>query len=278
MKLNESYLGVYFETNRHLKDFFLGEHLHSKHKFEVGMMPLLAKLNNGYYDRRIDDPWEARVSIANRLCESPRNLKRYFITKTVQEGADLIKFDLDKVDLRMFKVLPNMQCLYIPNKDEMFRFEKNDHRINVLYYHREHLGLMDDIKYDSYSVILEDEEIMLGMLPGQDKDAAVRLLKLILFIEVGEISFTHCRAHGGKVVFGKGGDDKLKNESGVDVTVVNSNWNRMVIVQGGYGVRGHFKMIWCGEGRKKLERRWWSAHSRGTHVRVAGRINEEKKH
>jgi hypothetical protein len=278
LKLNTSYFGVIFEVDSFLKNFFIKEHLHPKNMGEVMAQPMLAAITGAYYDEKIgNDPWQQRVDISNRLVKSPPNMKKYFLTKNVLEGADLIKFDLEKVDLRMFKVLPDMNCLYITGKNEMYRFEKKDHRINVLYYTRRNVDTpTEGIFYESYSVILEDKEMHLCLLPSQNKEAAIKLLKLILFIEVGEISFHHLKPNG-KIVYGKGGDDKVKNESGMDVTVVNSNWNKMIIIQGGFSVRGHFRMQWVGQGRTKLERVFVRPYEKGTQIRTAGRITSEKK-
>jgi hypothetical protein len=277
MKLNESYIGVQYETNSLIKDLYLKIHLDPKEKPGVMMQPLMASLTGAYYDNKVKDPWQHRVDIAKSLTESPKTLKKFFITKTVQEGAAKIKFE--NIDLKWFKDLPSMEGIYILNKDEFFRFNVDKgYRINVLYFRRNSDKVWNgipDLNYDCWSIILNDG--ILAMLPSQDKSKGELFIKLLLFIEKSQIEYYLVQKKSGKVVFGKGDEGKVRNESGIDVTVVNSNWNKVLIMQGETPVEGHFKLIWVGAGRSQLAIRWWSSHTRGAHVRRAGRDTQKDK-
>jgi hypothetical protein len=278
MKLNESYIAVQYEEKRLMKDFFLFEHLHEKHKATVMLSQVMAQLTGAIYDKKVKDPWEQRVQMAIALTQSPKHLKKYLITKTVQEGASKINFD--KIDLKWFKDLPSMEGMYILNKNEFYRFQIIEgYRINVLHFFKKSdimvMDIIPDLVYDSWSIILE--EGVLAAMPSQDKEIGETFVKLLLFIEKSEIEYYLVQKRSGKVVFGKGDEGKVRNESGIDVTVVNSNWNKVLIMQGETSVEGHFKLIWVGAGRTQLALRWWSSHTRGAHVRRAGKDIQKDK-
>lgn len=251
-----------------MKNRFLGEHLdEAKHKKEVMLGPFIAELGGLYYDKTVTNPWELRVNIAKGLTQPAQ--KKYFLTQTVLDGASKIKFE--KIDLKWFNQIPDMRCIYIPGKDEFYRFNKINGRINILHFRK---TSEVSLWYDCYSIILNDG--FLALMPSQNKEFAERFIKLLLFIELGEITFHHLKPNE-KVTYGKKGDEKAKNETGFQVTLVNSNWNKIIIVEGDIAVKGYFGIRWVGEGRKTFRLSWIREHTRSGYIRSAGRLSEEKR-
>jgi hypothetical protein len=265
MRLNDSYLGVHFEMHPLLKQKFLTSHLSDKAKVDVDEMFATKDEGGIYYDKRIgNDWWGNRVEIANQLCASPKNLKVFLLTKAVQELASHV--NVEKVDLKWFKQITNKSAIFILDKDNFYRFDKTDTRVNILNYRR---IAPDYVVYDAYSIILDDG--ILGINQYQNREQATTFIQLLLFIELGEITTQVLRAKGGKVVFGKGGDDKVKNDTGLEVQLINSTWNRITIVQGGFTVRQHLRIQPCGKGRTDYRMVWVSAYTKQSYIRGAGK-------
>jgi hypothetical protein len=216
-------------------------------------------------DAQSRDGWEFRTEIATALSKPAK--KVYFITQQVHIAAATIK--LNKIDLKWFKQIPSQDCMYITEREEFYRFIKNEHRINILHYYYSGSGIPLDYRYDCYSILLN--EGILAQAPYQDKERAEKFIRILLFMELGEITI-NVVAPNGKVKYGKGGDDKLKNESGMDAILVTTNWNKITVVQGDIPVRGHTRVVRCGVGRSDYKLRWISDYVKQGYTRHAGKI------
>jgi hypothetical protein len=275
MKLNDSYMAVWYETDPHqmLKIFYKNSHLSNESKEKGLVQEMMSFLSDPIkHKERYNGVswWDERVRITNSLVNTTKNHKFYFITKKVLDEADMIKFD--KIDLKWFSKLDNQESTYIVGKDDFYRFvvEKGK-RINILHYRIDDTTQGKAYWYDSYSIILTDGE--LATMPTQKQEFAIRFVKLLLYIELGEITYNVVKAKTGKIKFGTKGDDKLKNETSLDVILVNSSWNKVTIVVGGFSVRGHLRVQPCGVGRKDYKLTWVKEHTKGSFVRKAGKVD-----
>ena len=80
-----------------------------------------------------------------------------------------------------------------------------------------------------------------------------------------------------KVKYGKGGDDKLFNDTMLNnVYMVNASWNRIIVVEGDFKVSGHFRVQPHGAGRKDYKLIWINEFTKGSFIRRAGKeiVNE----
>ena len=278
MKLNDSFLGVFYETdpNKKLKDFFIKSHLDINLKSKVATDQAQALMSDPLlYSKRVqaNDWWEERCRIANSLIDKPRSHKIYYLTPKVQEEANLIKFD--KIDLKWFNDLPSMECTYITNKNEFYRFniEKNN-RINVLNYRLEEGPFGLQYWYDSYSILLGTGE--LATLPTQKQEHAIRFVKCLLYVELAEVETIFVNAKFGRHRYGKKGDDKIKNESSLDVVLVNSTWNKALVTVGESVTSGHFRVQPYGPRENPYYKiKWISEYTRGSFVRKPGKEGHE---
>ncbi len=275
MRLNDSYLGIWYETDteKTLKKFFLDSHLDERNKSVVATNQIISQIKfpDKHYKRvKSDDWWEERVRIANLLVKRPKSHKIYFLTKKVQEDAELIKFD--KIDLKWFNSLSSGEFTYMTGKNEFFRFDIEERsRINILNYRIEESTQGDKCLYDSYSIILGTGE--LATLPTQNNELAIKFIKCLLYIELGDISSVEVKAKIGKVKFGIKGDDKLKNDSGLDVVLINSTWNKTTILVGESVTTGHFRIQPYGPRDNTYYKvKWIKEYTRGSFIRGASKF------
>ncbi len=278
MILNDSFLGIFYETDpvKTLKGFFLKSHLNEDLKEGVIAQQFKALLTDPVnFHKRVqtNDWWGERRRIAESLTIKSKTHKTFYLTRKVQEEAELIKFD--KIDLKWFNDLPSMECTYITSKNEFYRFNVEEKkRINILNYRLEDTPLGKQYWYDSYSILLGTGE--LATLPTQKQEHAMRFIKCLLYIELGEVETVFVKAKYGKLKYGKKGDDKLKNESALDVVLVNSSWNKAIVVVGKSTTSGHFRVQPYGPRTKPYYRvKWISEYTRDTFVIKPGREGNE---
>lgn len=252
MKLNEKYLAVQFETNRLMKDFYLKWHLDMKH----------------YLAAPTAEWWETRKTIAHGLTHSPSNMKIFYLTQAAQSEAEMIKYD--KIDLKWFKQIANGHYMYVTGVNDFFRIWKTDERVNILtFFYKMYEGQLH-LWYDSYSILLDKGEF--GMIPSQDQERGHKIIKLLLFVELGEVSVKKVQVQH-KIKYGERKDENIYNDSGLDnVYLVTSNWNKIVVVEGGFKVRGHLRVQPVGTGRSYYKLVWVREYEKGSYVRKSGNI------
>lgn len=235
MKLNDSFLAVQWLQGHRLKDYFYKNQMNKDW------------VNKSLPEPLTDEMWVIREHATRYMMYSPPKMKLYYLTQGAQMEAEKIAGDR-KINTQWFKQMPDQDTMYITVRNEFYRFNKDEDMIQVLYFYTRPDG---QPYYDSYIVWLDGrEQDMLAWQQGEAKD---RFLKLLLFIELGEVEVVELKPKA-KVRYGKGGDDKVLNEAGlVNAFVVNANWNKIIRVTGGFGVRGHYRVQPCGEGRSQYK-------------------------
>ena len=129
----------------------------------------------------------------------------------------------------------------------------------------------------SKSQILDDyDPSPKNSIPFQDFDLQSRKLffQLVTFMELSkiqEILLPPGRKNGVKKSV-----DHMLNNSSFPITIVNTNWNK-IIRREGFDVNGHIRKQPCGPGNRYRELIWIDAyHKTGYNLR-AGKIREQKK-
>jgi hypothetical protein len=260
MKLNNTFLAVKWEKDSFMKSFY-----REKHMSNETMMSDAAMANAGSFEKMA---WRlGREEIVDEMCRS-KGVKIFYLTHTAQDAASHIKYAI--ANMKWLRQIKDQRSIYVTGKDEFYRFTKEDDRIMVLQYSRAETGTLGEwIGYEGFALDLKEEE--LKMLPTQDQDIAHRFIKLLMFIEMTKTEVVKV-APQQKVVYGKGGDDKLFNDTGLNnVFLVNATWNKIIVVQGDFKVRGHFRVQPCGVGRKDYKLIWIEEFMKGSFVRRAGK-------
>jgi len=235
----------------------------------------------------------------NRLKDlhSSQNHKLFYITKKVQEHSELIKFD--KINLGWFRNLKNQNSTYILNKYEFFRFrveEKN--AIFIMHFYKDTEITEEKLKYlstlnvpnadflgykfDTFIIHLDEEKYPDGFMPeneewGQNPVNKERFVKLLLFIELSEPVIEIIKDNQ-KIKLNndweKSMDGKVKNESGVNVILVNTLWNKVIINDSGFSVKGHIRIQPYGPGRTLYKPIWIDEFQKSGYIRGIEKLKD----
>lgn len=212
--------------------------------------------------------------------------KLYLVSSNVQKHSNLINFE--KINIDWFRNIKSQSSTYILNKKEFFRFHINQgkeicviHFCNDPYIPEKLLKMFKDpriaddklmygfldCRYMMFTINLEEEKYSVGF----DNDISFyeqrpleleKFLKLLLFVELSKPEVVYVK-NNEKIKSpeeGKADNDehKIKNESGVGVNAVfvNKSWQKIIINDSGFMVRGHYRMQACGEGWKSSKLIW----------------------
>lgn len=257
MKLSDEYLAIQFEKNRFLKDFYVKQQSDIVKRNSQALDSSVARLN--YYLKGIEH--------AENICQTTNRGNIFYISQNVQKHAELIKFE--KINLDWFANLENELSSYIISKTEFYRFQIiKSQRINVVRWFMTNIGQPDAmIRYES-SAILLDEKNEIAYYPGQDEEAKKKFVKLLLFVKLSEpeVMVMHPSQKVKQDIGLNGKENKLKNESGYYVTLVNTLWNKLITVEGS-AVRGHIRIQPYGPGKKLYKPIWIDEFERGEYTR-----------
>lgn len=280
MKLQKDFTAILFHSSQRLQKFFIDAMMTEN---------ILAQLSSEDVIMRRD----AMENIANSY-----NNKIYYITNKVQEHAKLIKFD--KIDLGWFRNLKTKHATYILNKKEFFRFWINEEKSLHIGYFRvddsygdvtletitngqippsmKGLEKFPMIAWDVFVIRLKDyPNGYMPIIPGQDIDKQKFFVQLLMFIELSGV-IIHQIAPNQKINLNPGGgrnfDNKIKNESGTNVTLVDTSWNKTLIVAGEFAVSGHLRIQPCGHKRQDYKFAWIEEYKKSGYIRRAPKLND----
>lgn len=91
-----------------------------------------------------------------------------------------------------------------------------------------------------------------------------QMLKLIIYIELADIEVELIEpGQRGKSI----SKDVEMNESNNNVYVVDSSWNKLIIRNEGFGVKGHYRLQACGEGMRDRKLIWINTFEKHGYIR-----------
>lgn len=179
----------------------------------------------------------------------------YLIQPSVHYCAEMIKIN-DDFSCLIFKKIKDGEHIYLLGKSEYYRFLKFNNVIKASFWSREkHVAF--EMGFD-----LEEDKYYYPSIAKQEFN---RLLRLMIFIELGDIETTIIEK--GKNNGKPKKDGKITNTSDSTVYVVDSSWNKLIIRTEGFAVRGHFRLQPCGEELKNRKLIWIDAFEKNGYVR-----------
>lgn len=223
------------------------------------------------------------------------NHKFYYLTKKVQEHSELIKFE--KVNLGWFRNLKSQMSTYIINRHEFFRFKVVEKKeIYILHFYKDPnlseeefdfyrnmnfpLAEFNGYKFDTFKIYIDEEKYPDGFMPenelwGQNPINKERFVKLLLFVELSEPTIEIVKDNQKIKLddsWEKSMDGKVKNESGVNVILVNTMWNKVIINDSGFSVKGHIRIQPYGPGRTLYKPIWIDEFQKSGYIRGIEKI------
>jgi hypothetical protein len=171
----------------------------------------------------------------------------YLIQKTVYECSEKIRVS-DNFSCSVFGKIKDGHHFYLMGKNEMYSFIKFNGVIRASYWSRSR-----EIAFE-FGFDLEEDKYY---FPSNEKSEFNRLVKLMIFIELGDIEVVEIEKgrNNGKAK----NEGKITNTSDYTVYVVDSSWNKLIIRTDGFAVMGHFRLQPCGAALKERKLIWINA-------------------
>lgn len=228
-----------------------------------------------------------------RLVSLPAE-KNFLVSKKVQAMASTIRFE--KIEPKVFLELPLESAALILDKYRFFRIEKVEDKILAAYFYPyvdtdksqplEEMGL-PNVRYNTFVLDAAGGEIHFSnhnqeVIPEERRIVDHQIEKQKLLWQILTFMFY---AEPEMIVVEPDKkitldaslaveNNKVLNESLMDVTLVASDWNRVTIVAGGFEVRGHLRFQAYGKGFSERKLIWIDSFQKHGYVR--GRRSEEK--
>jgi hypothetical protein len=192
----------------------------------------------------------------------------YYVTKTVQDDLDLIKFNKGSLgyDWTIFKNVPECKKTFIFDKDAVFRIHVIGQLITMFY-------LRDRLKPQASFIWIDrftnekhhafDREL----LKSTDEITLMRLLAFYYFAENETRIVNPGKSYGTKKQ-----PDALDNSTDIPVTIINSNWNVTSIRLDGFDVSGHLRLQPCGPSSKERKLIFIEPFKKHGYVRKATKV------
>ena len=283
MKLKDNFLAIKFHQNKDFQKYFIDGLMTDEWREVI--------YKSGYNEM----DWHYRGE-AMREMASSKEQKLYYISTKVQEHAKFVKFD--KIELSWFKNIGTKHATYILNKNEFYRFWINgDKSIHISYFKSSEpiitlgeaflvppgLESLSDIpicKWDAF-VIRYDEfkDGFMPMIPGIEKNVQENFVKLLLFIEMATISYKMILPNQKikiQDLIGGRTENKIINESGVNVVYVDTSWNKTLYVNGIFAVNGHIRIQpYFSKLNPKFKMIWIDEYEKQGYLRRASKLKEE---
>jgi hypothetical protein len=172
----------------------------------------------------------------------------YIITKSVTKNINRLIANKDKKDWSVFENIKNGEYHLLLSKDEMLKVIKDDK--SMKFWSAVFTVTNEGVELENAIGIYDfQEKLEINLLTFQKSMSNIitdnyALLCFFFLSENDEIVVKP----NSKV--GKTRKDKIVNKLPFELTIVNSRWNTDIVREEGFGVRGHFALRRCGEGRK----------------------------
>lgn len=182
--------------------------------------------------------------------------KFFFICNSVYEASALIKVGAGGFTARIMKDLKDGKYTYLLGKHQMARFIITKRCLHGMFFDSEAKRAFE------YSMDLETGDYFYHI--GYDKEFST-LVRIMTFVELGDIEVVVLPP--GRNNGGKKNVNKVTNTSPNTVYVVDSSWNKLIIRDEEFKVRGHFRLQPCGPGFVDRKLIWISSFTKEGYTR-----------
>ena len=195
---------------------------------------------------------------------SDENNKNYIFTKTAIEVCNKIK--IDKFEPTAIKIKSYKKITFLLGDDRFYRFIFKDNELYGLIGRIENKETFPQFRYCTFKIYPELDTVNYPDNPEnymQDKYFA-EFLRLLIFFEYSDTEIKELKPNQKT---GTKREGKYFNESNKNVTIVDSNWNNIIVRNEAFGVSGHFRLQPTGEGRKERKLIYISEFTKSGYIR-----------
>lgn len=200
----------------------------------------------------------------------------YLMTKPSLDISEKIKIADNKFNGTIYKGLYSNKKRTILIDDKLFfRYLVTDTSILCIWVIAEpviHQGREQNyLRYTTFRINTQTGDIS---LPNSDKEETKMLFKkflqILTFLEFSELETITLKP---RTKYGTKKQGKYMNESGEDVTLVDSTWNKIIVSVGDFGVSGHLRLQPCGADRSERKLIYISEYIKKGYVRKPKKEN-----
>ena len=257
----------------------------------------LAFSGDGQYSKIREDIYQDRLREIKKLSKNAEDVekysndvasllsqdgnKNYLMTQSSMGIIDGIKIDEGKIDGKVFKGLPlNKKITILAGERTFFRYHVKEDNIFCISVNSKPVNdTHNEISYVTFRINTKDGTFSENLFQDWDRGSQIGMrtkgkfmtwftmfLKALIYLEFSELD-TVILKNGSKHGTKKAG--KYLNESGEEVVVVDSTWNKTIIRVGEFGVSGHLRLQPFGKGRTNRKLIYVSDYMKKGYVRNA---------
>lgn len=184
-----------------------------------------------------------------------RDSKKFLIQPSAVHASRMIRIG-DGYTSRTLKDIKLGGYTYLMGPSKVIRFDVKIGRIDGTYW-----DSLNKVAFRFYCNI-DDGTYYYDLMKDEEFAETMRILT---FVELGDIDVVvlEPNRHNGKSVK----DGKVYNSSPNDVYVVDASWNRLIIRNDGFAVRGHFRLQPCGPDMRDRKLIWIDAFLKNGYTR-----------
>jgi len=171
----------------------------------------------------------------------------FLIQPSVEVCSEKIRIN-ENFSCSIFKNVKDGHHFYLMGKNEFYSFVKFNGVLRATYWNRQR-----EIAFE-FGLHIEKDEYY---FPDIEEDEFNRLMKIMIFIELGDVEVVEIAKGQNNGKPKKEG--KITNTSEYNVYVVDSSWNQLIIRTDGFAVMGHFRLQPCGVGFSDRKLIWINA-------------------
>ena len=234
-------------------------------KFKDSFSAIIERYHNDIKTKNIssdltDDEFMQRRKEFFAEIISEKNNKFYYLTNTVKEISDKVKVG-NNFNYTLLNTIDNKKCTYIPDKNRFFRFRKTDDNLYVLFV--EFNTETDYISYNSFRVDIINNKVYNADF--QSFKILEELVKYLIFIELSDVELKLLLPNNKIGSLKKG--DAIKNLTKIPITIVDSDWNKIIVRSEGFNVSGHLRLQACGYNLSERKLLWINPYEKKGYIR-----------
>jgi len=204
--------------------------------------------------------------------------KNYLMTLPSINISKKIKIDESKFDGTIYKGLAlNKKITILINDKLFFRYLVSERGILCIWVIKDEIDYQGEkqnyLRYTTFRINTKTGDISLPDSHLEENKLLFKdFLQYLTFLEFSDLETVILKPNH-KTGTKKSG--KYLNESKLDVTIVDSNWNKTIIRVGEFGVSGHLRLQPIGENRAERKLIYISEYSKKGYIRKSKKENEK---
>lgn len=198
----------------------------------------------------------------------PNGVRRLLFSEKVIEQFSKVKVDAN-FDYRLLQSLPNRKDTYITGKTKCVRYMKEGNLITGIIFDIRKKFEEDFLVWTGFGIDCITGQLHYASEEMKQDDFAFFVNEFLKPLIYTELSAVETRVIENNTSYGTKKNGKVRNESGIRITLVDTSWNVESIRITGFMVNGHYRLQRCGKNWSGVILKWIEAFEKKGYVRKA---------